>query len=1182
MSGDPTSTHPLTSDGAAGRSNRILFATAEAYPFAKVGGLADVSDALPKELARLGHEVRVVLPGYRGLAGRRVLSIDVRMGPVTERVHVSLLASREGVEVYTVGCDGWFDTDVPYGYHDDDVLPFVLFSKAVAALAAHPDWRPDVIHGNDWHCGLVAQEARYGVHAEALERTAVVFTIHNIAYQGQVGASIDQTIGLPPAGSLLSRGIAFADQVSTVSPRYLTEILSPEHGAGMDALLRARGDDVRGILNGVDYREFTPEHDPWIDVQYDGTFVPGKRANKRSLQADSGLGVAPDRPLFGMVARLVQQKGVGLVCSVLDDIAARGGQVVVMGEGDRRYRRDLAAAARRNPDSVAFHPTAEEGLARRVYAGSDFFLAPSKFEPCGLTPLIALRYGAVPVVRHTGGMVDTIVDYAADPDRGLGFVFLHRRASSFLQAIDTGLGVYRRTPAWQGLQRRAMAADFSWRAPVNEYAALYRTALRKRLARAPVTLGPRGAPTLPATAARTPAASTRAPRTPAGPTQARPAPAPLPLALVHHANQYLITDGYTDREGLTSLLQGYAALLRLHVRYRVPASLHLSGTLVEAAAWHHPSFLHLVRDLRASGMLTLVGGTYSENVLTEFGEELNRRQLEELFWLYEHHLGCPPEELQVCWVPERVWRTERLSELLTSPDLPNGGYRYVLLDDRLLYPADGGYGGSDRELFDLADPAAPPPADALRPYRIVGSRGLEVVPMSTRLRYWVPPAGQTHWRSLGRMADISTAPGDDTVLVYADDLEKTAGVGPWDASALEHYESFLRWLVAQPRLAPVALPSWLAERRRPAAERAVEPGTFVELAQQWRAGEDYHGWTRDAAWTPYRRNLDRAHSLIRAAERDDAEPRLVSLAWKHLMASTYETAWHDVAAPGVPLAPWSRALGSHARTCGVLVAAARWFASEEQGAVAELVDLDGDGERELVVANGRLFAVLSPEHGGRLVYLATRSESGGALVVGNPSDDWNWQEPLNRYMDQPANHPGALADVGFVHDRYEVVVTSTGDAVVADLVDVQEGSTLRGARKRIVLGSASTALLVAYRLPAEHPALDVDVCLSTDYYALLRRGRRGARRFGGRSFRGVRNGPVAAWVALADGEETCWHEPRQAEVGHGMVIGLRADARSFHLLLGVGDTDAEWSALQMKQGLQILDRLGAPRREAAR
>lgn len=1120
----------------------------------KVGGLADVSHALPKELARLGHEVGVVLPAYAGLGGERLFSLPVQMGKVEEIVHVSHLARRDGMDVYTVGSPGWFERDVPYGYQDDDVLPFVLFSKAVTALAAQAGWRPDVVHGNDWHCGLIAQEARQGVHADALRRTAVVFTIHNIAYQGHVGASIDETIGLPPAGNLLARGIAFADQVTTVSPRYMSEILTPAQGAGLDGLLRSRGKDARGIRNGVDYSEFTPSADPWIAMQYDGSFVVGKQINKRSLQSMTGLETNPRRPLLGMVARLVPQKGVGLVRSALDDLLARGAQVVIAGEGERRYRRELALAARGAPGSVAFLPSAEESLARSVYAGADLFLAPSKFEPCGLTPLIGLRYGAIPVVRETGGMADTIPDYTADPEHGLGFVFPHRRVTSLLGAIDRGLALYRDTVAWHELQRRAMGADFSWRGPAREYVEVYRDAIRGR---------------------------TR-PRAESGPGPRRrgtPAPAqvtgrseiPIPFALVHHANQFLITDGYLDREGITPLLHGYTALLLLHKRYRVPASLHLSGTLIEAAAWHHPPFLDLVRELHASGLLELVGGTYSENVLTGFDADLNRRQLEELFWLYRRHLGCEPDDLSVCWIPERVWDTETLADLLTSRDLPNGGYRYVLLDDRLLYPTGGRYEGSDRELFDLTDASSPPPVDALRPYRIAGGRGLEMVPMSTRLRYWVPPQDQEHWRSLGRMTDITLAPGDDAILVYADDLEKTAGLGPWQADALARYETFLRWVVSQRRLVPVSLSRWLGQRRRPAAEREVEAGTFVELAEQWSAGEDYRGWWADPTWTPYRRHLSQAQSVLRAAGKTAAAPRLVELGWKHLLASSYETAWRDTAAPGRPLAPWSKALASHARACSAITAAARWLGSPDRAPRAELSDVDGDGETEVVLGNAELMAVLAPEHGGRIVQLATRARS-GALVVGNPSDDWNWQESLNGYMDEPANHPGALADAGFVHDRYDATLSVSDDAAVVDLVDVEQDSLLRGARKRILALADSPALLVRYELPFGLRALDVDLCLSPDYLALLRNGRGDLDLPEGRTWRGARNGQVAAWVALADEEATSWAAAEHT-VGHGVVLRVTAEGPVFHLLLGVGDVDDESAALLLRRGREALERL---------
>lgn len=1118
----------------AAHSKRVLFASAEAYPFVKVGGLADVSGALPKRLAELGFDVRLVIPAYRGLGGSPVLTFDVPFGPVPERVTVRRLPPLGGVEVLTIGISGWFDRELPYSYQDDDVMPFVLFSKAVTALAAQDAWRPHVIHCNDWHCGLVAQEARQGVHRQALERTAVVFTIHNIEYQGRVGAATDQLIGLPAAGSLLERGITFADRVNTVSNRYMQEILTPAQGAGLDGLLRSRGDAACGILNGVDYEEFSPDRDPWIDTRYDGSFVTGKAANKDVLQRLSHLEPAPGRPLFGMVARLVPQKGVGLLTTALEQFVARGAQVVVVGEGPARYRRELQAATRHFPGSVAYHASSDEALARQVYAGSDFFLAPSVFEPCGLTPLIALRYGTIPVVRRTGGLADTVKDYAEDPASGLGFVFVPRRVASMLSAVDNGLALYSREPDWRSLQRRAMAADFSWRAPAREYVVLYEEAARSlRTAGAS-----RGAT----------AVSTAQPRRPAR-------PAPLPLALVHHANQYLITDGYPDREGLTALVTGYAALLRLHEKYRIPVSLHLSGTLIEAAAWHHSWFLEDVRRLRDLGLLSLIGGTYSENVLTAFDPEFNRRQLQELFWLYRRHLGCEPEDLEICWVPERVWDTERVAAVLADPALPNGGYSYVLLDDRLLYPTDGANGGNDRADFDGADPASPPPADALRPYRIEGGNGMQVVPMSTRLRYWIPPQDRSHWRSLSRAAELPTAPGDDTVLVYADDMEKSAGVGPWHASALGRYEELLRWLATQSNIVPVDLPSWLRRRRRIPGSRVLEHGTFVELAQDWQAGEDYAGWWQDAAWRPYREHLARARSAVTAAESDGAEPRLTALAWKHLLASGYETAWHDTEQPERPPAAWAKAVASHARAASVLAAAARWFGSPTRVLGAELVDVDDDGTEELVLRSKHLFAVLAPACGGRLLYLACRGHDGGALVIGNPTDDWNRQEDMNAYMEVPANHPGGLADGGGLRDRYDVNIHVLDGVLRVVLKNGQEDSPLYGLRKQITMDDDSPTLLVTYDLPPGTAGITVETCLSPDYYRLLRHGSAALEHQEGPNWRGACNRGTAVWAALAGDEDTAWVDPVGPDPGHGVLLRMRAGARSFHLLIGVGDID---------------------------
>ena len=1151
------------------RPLKILFAIAEAYPFIKVGGLADVGASLPKALARLGHDVRLVLPGYSCVgAGRPTVSLEIPMGPETELVRVNHHGVHGGVSVYAMGNESYFDREAVYGgYEDDDVAPFVLFSKAVVAFAARSEWKPDVIHCNDWHLGLVPQYVRYGPHRAALGRTRTVLTIHNLAYQGHLGPGTQVLAGLEDGeGSMLARGIAFADAVNTVSRSYLEEILTVEHGMGMDGLLRSRMDDLYGILNGVDYEEFAPETDPYIAARYDGSFVEGKRKNKAVLQKLSDLEPDPDVPLLGMVARLVDQKGVDLLCSSLDEMTALDVQVVIMGRGDEHYERALEEAVSRHPGIVAYHATSEEALARQVYAGSDFFLAPSTFEPCGLGPLIALRYGSIPIARRTGGLAETIRDHVRHPESGLGFTFARRSPGSLVKAVSRALETYSRKNEWEALQWRAMGANFSWEDAGRTYERLY---ARVRVGRRTSALsGTKGVPL-----------THRGFR---GRTRSKRA---VPLSLVHHANQYLITDGYDNREGITEIVEGYAAALRLHEKYGIPASLHLSGTLIETLAWHYPWFLELVRDLREKGLISLIGGTYSENVMPLFEPSFNRRQLDEFLWLYRRHLRRPPEEVEVCWVPERVWDTEKLASTLTSSELANGGYRYVLLDDRLLYPTNGSYAGSPRERFDSIGPfdssasrshsyGKPAMAETYRTCRIAGASGLVMVPISANLRYWVPPGFPEHWRCLEKTVEsLSQNGADDTLLVYADDLEITAGVGGWDASALGRYDAFLRWIASREDVAPVLMSDWLAEHP-PQEERRIEPGTFFEVAQQWEAGEDYRGWWDNAAWSPYKERLVQAQRALRQAQREGVDRRLLDLAWKHLLASAYETAWYDPVEDGCVAAPWAKAVASHARACLVMVDAARWFARTERPPSAEVADIDEDGDDEVILKGEHLYAVIAPEHGGRLIYLFTLTPEGGALVVGNPTDDWNFQEELNRYMDHPPNHPGALADVGFEHDRYLVSALGEGTHAWVEMTNVEESSRLFGTRKSVLLASGHPALAVRYLMPEGSGDLDTEACLAPDYYRLLREGRRGLSQCSGESRRGFRNGDIAVWLALAGDEETRWTEPARAEAGHGMNVRVRADASHFHLLISCGDTDEDSCQQLLQEHRAALHEIG--------
>ncbi|MDQ4129772.1 MAG: hypothetical protein M3133_02085 [Actinomycetota bacterium] len=640
---------------------------------------------------------------------------------------------------------------------------------------------------------------------------------------------------------------------------------------------------------------------------------------------------------------------------------------------------------------------------------------------------------------------------------------------------------------------------------------------------------------------------------------------PVGLALVHHANQYLVTSGYDDREGIDELVAGYAAVLRLHEERRVPANLHFSGTLLEAAAWHAPWFLELIRRLHHSGLVEVIGGTHADGIMTVLPQTLHRRGILEHLDLCTRHLGCDPRSVTAFWVPERVWETSSIAPLLTSPELANGGFDCVLLDDRLFYPSSSPRGTppsgrrehiSPRRRFDAAGPyhrgaclLPPQPADMPAPAFVADAEGLLAVPISSWLRYCVPPRRSEHWELLQWILARASEQAAPPLLVYADDLERTAGLASWERQALPAYAEFLDWVIAQERLVPVRLTSWL-HAHPPHHVATVEPGTFFELAERG-AGEDYRGWWDATAWAPYRRHLAEAEEAIRSAERDGIGGALVELAWKHLLASTYETAWHnerELSHRPAP-APWARATASHVRSCQPMLAAARSFASPRQPH-ADVVDLDADGEEEAVLSNGLLYAVWSPSRGGRLTALFTHNPTGDAAVIGNPSDDWNWQEELHAYMERPPNHPGALSDVGFEHDRYEVAAASTSPSGAGlELVNVDATSPLAGTRKRILLPAGRAELFVCYRWPQGVSGLAIDLCLSPDYLRLLREGRACLATEEAHRSRGARVGDVAVSVRLASDEATQWVEPTRNQVGHGIVSRVRCDTSHFHLVI---------------------------------
>lgn len=485
---------------------RILFAAAEAAPFTKVGGLADVASALPKALSRMGHDVRLVTPRYRTtrverptaavLGGPLVVQVMGRSCPV----NVSQTTLNSEVTTYLLENEEYFGRRPVYG-EPDDLERFAAFSRAVLEVPRRLGWAPDILHCHDWHSAPAVAFLRKDHAGDPVySSTASVFTIHNLAYQGQFDGYFEERAGFAKytrdldaccrlsEGNMMALGIFYSDVVSTVSETYSQEILTPEHGEGMDGLLKMRKVKPYGIVNGIDYEEFDPAKDRCLVANYDVSSL-GKRAlNKKALQEKAGLPVDNEKPLFGMVGRLAAQKGVDLVAQAMKGLVNLDAQVVILGSGEQEYVDMLKEAVAPYPKAVWALMSFDLTLAQLIYGGCDIFLMPSRFEPCGLGQMIAMRYGAVPLVRHTGGLVDTVQDCSPDLSHGNGFVFQRYAAEDLLEAARRAVGAFRtRRDAWRGLMLRDMRSDLSWTASAARYESMYRDALRLKASGAPVT-----------------------------------------------------------------------------------------------------------------------------------------------------------------------------------------------------------------------------------------------------------------------------------------------------------------------------------------------------------------------------------------------------------------------------------------------------------------------------------------------------------------------------------------------------------------------------------------------------------------------------------------------------------------------------------------------------------------------
>ena len=474
---------------------RVVYASSEAAPFAKTGGLADVAGALPPALARAGADTAVFIPLYAKCreSGLSMEKTGVRLNVSVGGMMVDAGIWRSdigGVPVYLVEQDGFFDRPELYGtiYGDypDNMERFAFFSRAVIEAVNALAMKPDVFHVNDWQTALIPVYAKTVYENRKLFRhVPCLLTIHNMTYQGMFPAQRFPLLGLDwrlfnwremefyGRINLLKGGIVFSEAVSTVSRKYAEEITAPEYGAGLDGVLRERSGDLYGIINGVDYAVWNPSSDVLIPARYDADSLHGKAKCKKALQKEMGLPVKKGVPLIGMVGRLVDQKGLDIFSAALDGILKLGVQTVVLGTGMEHYHRVLTRTAAASPEKLAVKIGFDNGLAHRIEAGCDMFLMPSRFEPCGLNQLYSLRYGTVPIVHAVGGLADTVKDWDASDGAATGFCFHDYSPSALLEALRRALALYARPREWRRLMVSGMKQDWSWNRSASEYMSLY-------------------------------------------------------------------------------------------------------------------------------------------------------------------------------------------------------------------------------------------------------------------------------------------------------------------------------------------------------------------------------------------------------------------------------------------------------------------------------------------------------------------------------------------------------------------------------------------------------------------------------------------------------------------------------------------------------------------------------------
>jgi starch synthase len=481
-------------------SFKVLFVAAELSPLAKEGGLGDVVGSLPIALRQAGHDVRIAIPKYSSINMEGYQTVRQRNFTIPfmgrqEEIGIIQVLLKDVVPVYLLENRLCFDRSAIYG-ENDDLERFLLFSIAAMEVPKKLNWQPDILHCHDWHAGMVAPLLKIAYRNDAFYSScASIFTIHNLAYQGWFDDFFAERAGLheymPPLEdpfrhkcySMTGLAIYHSDFVSTVSETYAREILTPEYGEGLQTVLQKRQDSLTGILNGIDYEQFDPSTDRIIASNYDASNLDKRITNKTALQEKVGLPANPVIPVLGFAGRLVEQKGIDLLVGgtgALEPLVAETDiQFVLQGVGETNYEESFKKLESIYPNRVRACITLDFSLAQLIFAGSDIFLVPSRFEPCGLTPLIAMRYGSIPVVRRTGGLTETVAGCSPALSDCLGFAFEQYDANELLATLKLALTALKSKKKWHELMVRAMQADFSWKASIPKYEALYKMAQRK-------------------------------------------------------------------------------------------------------------------------------------------------------------------------------------------------------------------------------------------------------------------------------------------------------------------------------------------------------------------------------------------------------------------------------------------------------------------------------------------------------------------------------------------------------------------------------------------------------------------------------------------------------------------------------------------------------------------------------